>query len=227
MARRLPALVMAIVCAATAAALGGSNATNNAAAFGWRGYADTDLQFSEFYGSDHTVSVRFMLQYPNAYTGPILSVDGSGSFFLAKAFNQSRLQVNLGGTLLTLDAPNPVQAGVWYHLALVRNNNSFTFYLNGNQVCQACTVPAGSAPPSGTLRFARLANGGTDNDHETQHYGFVDDVAIFKRALTAAEIMNLALSPRLTGAETDLFTGYTFDATTPDGGACRPRCRGR
>ena len=81
MARRLSALVIAIVCAATAAALGGSAATNNAAAFGWRGYADTDLQFSEFYGSNHTLSVRFMLQYPNAYTGPILSVDGSGAFF--------------------------------------------------------------------------------------------------------------------------------------------------
>ena len=101
MARRLSALVIAIVCAATAAALGGSNAINNAAAFGWRGYADTDLQFSEFYGSNHTLSVRFMLQYPNAYTGPILSVDGSGAFFLAKAFNQSRLQVNLGGSLAT------------------------------------------------------------------------------------------------------------------------------
>ena len=80
MARRLSALVITIVCAASAAALGGSDAINNAAAFGWRGYADTDLQFSEFYGSDHTLSVRFMLQYPNAYTGPILSVDGSGTF---------------------------------------------------------------------------------------------------------------------------------------------------
>jgi murein DD-endopeptidase MepM/ murein hydrolase activator NlpD len=222
MARRLSALVIAMVCAATAAALDGSNAINNAAAFGWRGYADTDLQFSEFYGSNHTLSVRFMLQYPNAYTGPILSVDGSGAFFVAKAFNQSRLQVNLGGSVQFLDAPNPVQAGVWYHLTLVRNNDSFTFYLNGNQICQACAVPAGSAPPSGTLRFARLANGATDNDHETQHYGFVDDVAIFKRALTAAEIMNLAVGPRLTGGETDLYAGYTFDATTPDGGALPP-----
>jgi hypothetical protein len=97
-----------------------------------------------------------MLQYPNAYTGPFLSVGGSGEFFLAKAFNQPRLHVNLGGSEQLLDAPSPVQAGVWYNWAVVRNNNSFTFYLNGNQICQACAVPAGSCPPSGTLRFARL-----------------------------------------------------------------------
>ena len=134
----------------------------------------------------------------------------------------------MGGSAAIPDSPNPVQPGVWYHLAIVRNNNSFTFYLNGNQICQACTVPAGSAPPSGTLRLARLADGGTDNDHETQHYGFVDDVAIFKRALTAGEIMNLALSSAVDRRPRPICTPATRSMRQhPTAERCRPRCRDR
>jgi murein DD-endopeptidase MepM/ murein hydrolase activator NlpD len=190
---------------------------NHAAAFGWRGYADTDLQFSEFYGSDHTLMARFMVQYPNAYTGPILSVSGSGSFSVGKAYDQARLLVNLGGSVQTLDHPNPLQAGVWYHLAVVRTGGSFTFYLDGNQICQACAVSAGPSPPSGTLRLARLAAGATDNGHEAQFYGFVDDVAVFNTALTASQINAIATAPRLTGSEPNLHAGYTFDSVTPGG----------
>jgi len=219
MARKLSPAVLIMIgsCAAVAPVLGSE--PNHAAAFGWRGYADTDLQFSEFYGSDHTLMARFMVQYPNAYTGPIVSVNGSGSFFVAKAFDQARLQVNLGGTQQTIDLPNPVQAGVWYHLALVRTGDSFTFYLDGNQVCPACSVSAGPSPPSGTLRFARLANGSTDNSHEAQFYGFIDDLAVFNTALTANQIQAIAIAPRLTGSEPDLYAGYTFDSSTPGGGA--------
>ena len=188
MAAKIPPIVLALVMTGVSVAPVLGESANHAAAFGWRGYADTDLQFSEFHGSDHTLMARFMVQYPNAYTGPILSVNGSGTFFVAKAYDQSRLQVNLGGTLQTLDLPNPLQGGVWYHLALVRTGGSFTFFLDGSPICQACTVSAGPSPPSGTLRLARLANGATDNSHETQFYGFVDDVAVFTSALTAGQI---------------------------------------
>jgi murein DD-endopeptidase MepM/ murein hydrolase activator NlpD len=220
MARKLsPALLIMIAsCAAVAPALA-SSTDNHAAAFGWRGYANTDLQFSEFYGSDHTLMARFMMQYPNTYTGPILSVNGSGSFFVAKGYDQARLQVNIGGTQQTLDLPNPLLAGVWYHLAVVRTGGSYTFYLDGNQICQACAVSAGNSHPNGTLRLARLADGATDNNHESQFYGFVDDVAVFNTALTAGEITAIATAPRLTGSEPNLYAGYTFDSSTPGGGA--------
>jgi murein DD-endopeptidase MepM/ murein hydrolase activator NlpD len=213
-----PTLLITVVTGTAVAPVLGSE-PNHAAAFGWRGYADTDLQFSEFYGSDHTLMARFMMQYPNAYTGPILSVNGSGSFFVAKGYDQARLQVNVGGTTQTLDLPNPLLAGVWYHLALVRTGGSYTFYLDGSQICTACTVIAGGSPPNGTLRLARLANGATDNSHESQFYGFVDDVAVFNTALTGSQIQAVAAAPRLTGSEPNLHAGYTFDATTPGGGA--------
>src|ERR1044071_3847179 len=128
-----PALLITVV-AGTAVAPVLAREPNHAAAFGWRGYADTDLQFSEFYGSDHTLMARFMMQYPNAYTGPILSVNGSGSFFVAKGYDQARLQVNVGGTTQTLDLPNPLLAGGWYHLALLRTAGSYTVYLRGTHI---------------------------------------------------------------------------------------------
>src|SRR5262249_12213832 len=57
---------------------------NLGVALGWRGYADTDLNFSEFFSGDHTVMVRFMPQYPNAYPGPILAENGSGTYVIGQ-----------------------------------------------------------------------------------------------------------------------------------------------
>jgi hypothetical protein len=190
---------------------------NHAAAFGWQGYADTDLQFSEFYGTDHTLTMRFMVQYPNAYAGPILSVNGSGQFVVLKEDEAPRLQVILGGNDATLDLPNPVRAGVWYHLAIVRSGDSFTFYLNGAEICQSCTISAGPTPPSGTLRLARLPDGATASNKDAQFYGFIDDTAVFGVALDSGQIAALAAAPRLTGNEPYLYAGYTFDSFTPDG----------
>ena len=57
---------------------------NRAAAIGWRGCVDTDLNFSEFFGSDHTVMGWFMLQYPVGYAGPIWAERGSGTYFVGQ-----------------------------------------------------------------------------------------------------------------------------------------------
>lgn len=54
----LPVFVFAIVTLEASPALA---VLNHAAAFGWQGYADTDLEFAEFYPGDHTLMVRFMI----------------------------------------------------------------------------------------------------------------------------------------------------------------------
>ena len=41
-----------------------------AIALSWRGYVDSNLDFSEFFFADHTIIVRFMPQFPNAHGGP-------------------------------------------------------------------------------------------------------------------------------------------------------------
>jgi hypothetical protein len=216
-ARKMPLPVVFAMVNLTAVAPARGEVPNHAAAFGWQGYADTDLRFSEFYGADHTLMMRFMVQYPTAYTGPILSVNGSGQFLVMKRNGEPRLEVILGGHEATLDLPNPLRAGVWYHLAIVRSADSFTFYLDGEEICGACNVTAGPTPPSGTLRLARLANGLLAGREDAQFYGFIDDTAVFGRALATSQIATIAAAPRLTGSEPDLYAGYTFDSLTPAG----------
>ena len=73
----------------------------------WDGYADTDVDLSEFFAADHTVATRFMLQYPNAYTGPMLSIQGTGTYligqgdFLAAPQGQTKLVVKIGSGQIT------------------------------------------------------------------------------------------------------------------------------
>jgi hypothetical protein len=48
----------------------------------WGGRVDTDIAFSEFFSGNHTVTARFMLQFVNVYTGPMIAVHGSGVYFI-------------------------------------------------------------------------------------------------------------------------------------------------
>src|SRR5215212_1628617 len=60
------------------------NASDNlCAAFGWRGYADTGIDFSDFFTRNHTIAARFMIQYARSYQAPILAVNGSDDFLVA------------------------------------------------------------------------------------------------------------------------------------------------
>ncbi len=43
----------------------------------WGERVETKVAFSEFLAGKHTVADRFMLQFANVYTGPILTVHGS------------------------------------------------------------------------------------------------------------------------------------------------------
>ena len=192
---------------------------NSAAAFAWRGYADTNLSLSSL-GNEYTIAFRFMLQYPNSYAAPIISDSATGNFYVAKDTETSQLVVNFNGTQRTFKN-EPLDGKVWHHVAVTRKNATFRVYHDGKEICpdpQPCGIPAGSAAATGVLRLARIADTATIDDHEAQFYGFIDDVAVFKKALTESDIADLATS-RLDGSESDLFAGYSFDNLTPSGAA--------
>lgn len=195
-------------------------AENFAAAFGWRGYGDTDLPWADFWGDDHTLALRFMIQYPYAHTAPLVSDGGSGAFSVAKDAARAQLAVDVGGARQQF-AGRQLAAGVWYHVTLVRQAGGFTVYLDGARLCPdlgPCSFPPGGNTPSGNLRLGRFGTGGTAQERDAQFYGFIDDVAVFRRALDAAEVNGLARQARLTGSEPGLFAGWTFDEATPDAG---------
>lgn len=58
--------------------------SNQAAYFGWRGYADTSLKFSEFFNKDHTVMARFMTQFPYGYAGPVFGESSNGAYVVGQ-----------------------------------------------------------------------------------------------------------------------------------------------
>lgn len=222
----------------------GSNrpSLNFGAAFGWRGYADTDLKFSEFFSSDHTIVARFMPQYPVAGAGPVLAENGGGNFFVGQHLyfvnrdengviteDGSRLVVSIGSKQETY-VTNLI-AGEWHHLALVRSGNTFKLYLNGLHLSPDLEVaPTDSKLPAGdaNLRIGRRTSGKDFIDREVQFYGLVDDVAVFGQALSAEEIQSLnvdhlRLSETLIGGSWNLTAGWTFDTNRPSGGPLPPQ----
>jgi Concanavalin A-like lectin/glucanases superfamily len=111
----------------------------------WGGYADTDLDFTEFFNADHSVAVRFMLQYPHAYTGPVLSVKGIGTYVIGQGDSladspggQVKLLMKIGTEQASYAVDLP--AGTWHHLAIVRNSAVFQMYLDGQPAGSPCAA---------------------------------------------------------------------------------------
>ena len=103
-----------------------------------------------------------------------------------------------------------LRRGMWHHLALTRKNDKLRLYLNGVQAGSAIDV-SGVAVPADSIRLGRTDPSrvsGTD-----QFYGLVDDLAVFDRAFTAAEINSLAhrVVP-MTGEENGLISGWPLSA---------------
>ncbi|HST23573.1 MAG TPA: LamG-like jellyroll fold domain-containing protein, partial [Blastocatellia bacterium] len=179
----------------------------------WGGYADTDINFSEFFNADHTVTVRFMLQYPNAYTGPMISVNGTGTYLIGQGdfFDSPGSKIKLVMKIGTGQINHAVSlaAGTWHHLAVVRSANKFQMYLDGKAVGSSLNLPA-SGLPTGKLRFGKNTFDNALDGGGAQFYGMLDDVGIFKKALSASSIAKLAEAQHLSANDDNLHAGYVF-----------------
>jgi hypothetical protein len=125
----------------------------------WEGYADTDIDVGTFFFDDHTLTVRFLLQYPNAYQCPMVAVNGTGTLFVGQGdFDAdppgatSKLLVRLGNAQAIV--PVSFAANSWHHLALVRAGADVSLFLDGQPVGAPLRL-TGVAQPAGTLRFGK------------------------------------------------------------------------
>jgi hypothetical protein len=214
--------------------------TNHAISLTWDGAIDTDVDFSEFWDKDFTIVTRFMEQFPYAYAGPILSVQGTGNFQVGqgdyfwkpgsgattngwpwktkegRANKIPNLAMWIGGTQVVAPAPS-IQAGYWNQLAVVKSGGKIQMYLNGTAMGEAITAPPA---PKGKLRIGRPGEGAKVEDGRAgQFYGLVDDVAVISKALSASELKTgvYATGTMLGGFEPDLFAGFTFEKLEPGG----------
>lgn len=190
----------------------------------WKGYVDTDLDFSEFFESDFTILVRFMSQFPNAYEGPLIAENGHGRFFIG----QGDFLSGVWGTKLLLAVGSQEQTydvfvggGAWHTLVVVGHNagayREYTPYFRGMRLGRPLRVSQTDPQlPTGTLRFGKRTTGQPVNAHDAQFYGFLDDVAVFNYALSDFEITNLqSLRYELADWVPGLVAGYKFDIGSP------------
>jgi hypothetical protein len=169
----------------------------------WGGRADTNVAFSEFFAGNHTVAARFMLQFVNVYTGPMLTVHGTGVYLIANSYSGGNNVLSIRIGTGSLDVPIAASfQGAWHHVAVVRNGSTATVYVDG--ASKGTLAISASNNPSGTLRLGR-----SDEIHQ-QFYGLLDDVAVFTSALSAAQVAALASAKTLTGAEAGLLAGFVF-----------------
>ena len=201
-----------------------------AVALSWKGYVDTDQAFADFFDASHTITLRFLPQYPNAYEGPFVAENGSGTFGVGMGdYNRGSdgYKLYLAVGTQSRDFATTLTPGRWYHLAVrctVGATRTFKLYLDGVKLGSDLVVAAAASNlPQGTLRFGKRSSGQTVNGHDAQFFGLLDDVAIFTRALSVATINDLRNNVgHLTGNEADLLVGYSFNTGNLPAELARP-----
>ena len=109
------------------------------------------------------------------------------SFYIGTT-NNTMLGATMGASL---------PAGQWSHLAIVFNGATAAFYLNGTQVNAPAMAGSIASRLGSTIRM------GSDVDNSQRFVGSLDDVRLYKRALTQADIqsdMTTPLNPSGSGA---------------------------
>ena len=111
--------------------------------------------------------------------------------------NRPDTEAIIGGAFEVVTAPSALPAGTWSHLAATYDGSQLRLFINGTQVAQ--TAASGSIATS----TAPLRIGGNVVWGGESFNGWIDEVRVYGRALTAAEIQD------------DMNTSVTPDATAP------------
>lgn len=110
-------------------------------------------------------------------------------------YNRGRLNVSSAQLFYNVT----LTPGTWYHLVLTYNGTTLKSYFNGSEVNVGGTAASGNGTGTWTDTFIvgkdYTANSGSDYFYG----GMLDDIAVFNRALTAAEVTTLYTDPPAAG----------------------------
>jgi hypothetical protein len=154
-------------------------------------------------GTGHTIA--FWMQFNDSGDATIISGTNTSGYaaYVGGAGSSDSIYYNAneaGGGVIGI-VHGGFTSGQWYHISIERSNGDVSFYKDGSQL--------GSAQAVGVSHFLTLAAFGAENGSELFPFdGLLDDVRIYDRALSNAEIARLA-----TGQQPQTASGdYILDA---------------
>jgi hypothetical protein len=90
-----------------------------------------------------------------------------------------------------LYAPAP-PVGQWFHLAMVQGNGQLRLFVDGVPVARQPSRALRSAPGDSPITIGGASNGADPDGVRQRFIGAVDELAIYRRALSDAEVAALA-----------------------------------
>jgi type II secretory pathway pseudopilin PulG len=97
-----------------------------------------------------------------------------------------------GGQWACVISKTPVNNGQWHHVAAVRTGNTVELFVDGNSQGKGSGAQAGGAITTNVRAIGCEVYWDCGGDESCSLAGTIDDVRIYNRALTAAEIAQLA-----------------------------------
>lgn len=133
--------------------------------------------------------------YPEAVSGKrgVMQIQTSASKGIELALSQGRLEVWYRGTR-RIPPCATIPVSQWSHVTLIRQGSQLRLYVNGQQVASASgatTLNFGSCP----LLLGVDVDSGCTGAKNGHYLGRVDDVRVYNRALTGAEITAVMTQP--------------------------------
>ena len=105
-----------------------------------------------------------------------------------------RFRLKAGGTTTTLDTPgSSVFSGTWYHVAATYDGSMMRLYLNGSLISFTARSGLIGFHPQAPASMGARAGG------EAPYGGYLDDVRIYDRALSAMDVVLLMFEVVTTG----------------------------
>ncbi len=151
---------------------------------GLRSYIEADSRIGNYGVEDFTIDFWLWIDAPTSVTRPLLLKRAGGDVALGLTLGvDGRIDGRLGGPLdsLRVTGREVISQSKWHHIALVRQGTRASLYVDGEL---DGTATSGETIEIGTRDPLRLGGGPAD----TSMVGRLDEVALHRRAMTAAEI---------------------------------------
>ena len=141
-------------------------------------------------GTTFTIACWVKLLPSNPFSRPILFSENDGSlngqfWFGVDGDNKLLFENTIGVSSTRKEIDGPLQEKVWLHVAVsLTTFNELLFYINGLK--HRSTPHSWQSPSSGPFGIGQLHN--TSENEYYYFHGFLSDLYVFSRALSAEEI---------------------------------------